>query len=864
MFEDDLQLWRAALESGSSLPQLPSDAPSIYRRLASAWQNGSATDVAVLLRHVLRAESERSKHSQILLVDGRDSRFANWTSEQWECFGLDARILEEPCRFRLSALPWRPKWLEIPSNWNESSPEAAAFAGRERRSFTSATGDPAIEPLGRATYLCPGQKSAVRAVLAMPAGATLLVNLPTGSGKSLCAQVLAAAPFVRDENAGVVVVAVPTTALCLDQARAVQKLAPHDCAYHEGLSSEARNAIRARLYAGEQRILFASPESLLQSLRPALYGAARSGFLRALVVDEAHMIEQWGDEFRPAFQELAGLRRGLQREAAQQAPHAPALRTILLSATWTASSVETVKALFGDELAMTAAVQLRPEPSLWMAPCEATSTAKAEALRGERVLEALRHLPRPLVLYTSKVEDADRWEQRLRDSGFSRRRLAKMTGQTPTNERGRIIDQWARGELDMVVATSAFGLGIDQSEVRAVVHACVPENLDRFYQEIGRGGRDGRASISLMVYTRLISQYHWRRKSENDDLTVARGIGKKRIITLSKGLERWKAMFESKNSLGNGRYRVSLDAQPRLDMGNSHNRDWNSRTLTLMSRAGVLTLDDEAPSQEEMPKSENAPSLTTRLVTINDDRHLEEAFWRREVEPQRLATARAQRASWKQMLQLLAGDRCASEILAESYSLSVGLVSSRAIPVARSCGGCPACRRLGVQPFSHVAVPTRFPWKPLHLLGESARGFFGNGSFLVIFYEESATKLLLPRLSKLLGWSIKQGVRGVIAPPQWQSALLQGQTKLLASRGVFVLSPDELGVNVPTILFAEPGADLDWTRWKRRLTTPATYAPLILVLPANTPDPARPDRLMSEMATFPFLRLKEWEVRASA
>ena len=295
-----------------------------------------------------------------------------------------------------------------------------------------------------------------------------------------------------------------------------------------------------------------------------------------------------------------------------------------------------------------------------------------------------------------------------------------------------------------------------------------------------------------------------------------------------------------------------------LDMDNSYNRDWNSRTLTLMSRAGVLTLDDAAPMTQEA----DALPLATRVVRIEDDRHLDAEFWQERIEPQRAATEGAQKSGWKKMRQLLAGERCAAEILAEAYSLPAGVVGPQAVTVARSCGGCPACRRAKNTPFSHDATPSRFPWEPLQTLGSSARALFGGGNLLVVFYEDAPAKTLLPRFSKLLGWSINQGVRGWVAPPQWEGDLAQSQSKLLASRGVFTLSPAELNVSVPTILFQAPGGDGDaWRSWKRRLEAPEKYAPLLLVLPAQTPDPARRDRLWSEMATFPCLRLQEWEAR---
>ena len=114
-------------------------------------------------------------------------------------------------------------------------------------------------------------------------------------------------------------------------------------------------------------------------------------------------------------------------------------------------------------------------------------------------MEALRHVPRPAVLYVTKVNDAEEWHRRLLDTGFVRVRM--LHGKTGREQRERIVDEWRNGEVDIVVGTSAFGLGIDYPHARSVLHACVPETLDRFYQEVGRGGRDGRASLSLIAST---------------------------------------------------------------------------------------------------------------------------------------------------------------------------------------------------------------------------------------------------------------------------------------------------------------------------------------------------------------------------
>ena len=241
--------------------------------------------------------------------------------------------------------------------------------------------------------------------------------------------------------------------------------------------------------------------------------------LRYFVIDEAHMVEQWGDDFRPAFQELPGLRRDLLRQ--------DPFTTLLLTATLTESCLDTLETLFGQPgpFQVLSSVQLRPEPSYWFAWCQ------SEEVRQQRLLEAVHHLPRPLIIYGTKVADVERWQRELARAGF--KRCAIMTGKSSPEKRSQLIQNWREKKVDIVVATSAFGLGVDQADVRAVIHVCVPETIDRFYQEVGRGGRDGKAAVSLTLHT-------------TEDLEIAKSLNEKSTITIERGLERWQSMFNRK------------------------------------------------------------------------------------------------------------------------------------------------------------------------------------------------------------------------------------------------------------------------------------------------------------------------------
>src|SRR5690606_24283826 len=133
----------------------------------------------------------------------------------------------------------------------------------------------------------------------------------------------------------------------------------HDLAWLGGRTADSHETIKERIRSGRQGILFASPEAVCGALLHSLYAAADKGLLTYFVVDEAHLIAQWGDAFRPAFQQLAGVRRGLLRASPGEG-----FRTLLLSATFSPQVIGTLEALFGprERLQMVSAVHLRPEP----------------------------------------------------------------------------------------------------------------------------------------------------------------------------------------------------------------------------------------------------------------------------------------------------------------------------------------------------------------------------------------------------------------------------------------------------------------------------------------------------------------------
>lgn len=534
-------------------------------------------------------------------------------------------------------------------------------------------GDPVlVSCMGLPTYTGDGQREAVRALLHLPAGDTLIVNLPTGSGKSILAQIL---PLLATD-VRLTVAVVPTVALALDQARRMTALLnarhPHEeltpLAYHSGLSVEDSQRVRQAVNTGRQRILFTSPESATGSLRPLLEEAAAAGRLDHMFIDEAHLVVGWGNGFRPAFQLLPALVATL-REHAGERP----FRVILASATLTATTTQTLRHLFGppERTYVVAAVHLRPEPRY------AFQHVGSHEERVGRVIEVLRFAPRPYILYVTRPDEANEWADRLRSAGFGR--LDLFTGKTPAAERERLLARWAANELDGMVATSAFGLGVDKSDVRCVVHATMPESLDRFYQEVGRAGRDGCASASILLYT-------------NQDVWQAKHMAGDRLIRDATGIERWRLLIDHAQADADRPNVYWVDLRrlpPHLAQGSDASQAWNVRTLTLMARAGLIelvALTNRIGFSNAEGTVESAEQVTHAAVRLLDDGHRVAATFTRRMGVARDEVWAASNKGLRAMLDVAARRVEIAKALQAIYSF---VETDAWAPVTSCCGGCP-------------------------------------------------------------------------------------------------------------------------------------------------------------------------------
>jgi ATP-dependent DNA helicase RecQ len=291
--------------------------------------------------------------------------------------------------------------------------------------------------------------------------------------------------------------------------------------------------------------------------------------------------------------------------------------------------------------------------------------------RDAAVMESLWHLPRPAILYVTEKASADDFVARLQAEGFTR--VAGFHGDTRKTERRSILDRWKKNEIDLIVATSAFGVGVDKRDVRAVVHACYPENLDRYYQEVGRSGRDGWSSVSLLL-------------ASPRDREVAEGITVS-LMTPELIQERWAAMFEKAEPRDEYVYALPVTARRVGLVGTRTYREnirWNKRLLLQLERAGQLKLLDIELRPAEQIDEEPEEWVIVKIAFVPRTPRLSDL-----IAAQRNEEVAYFRSGLKKLDEFLAGANCAARVIGNLY----GIDSHQ-----RGCPGCPLCRRRNRSP----------------------------------------------------------------------------------------------------------------------------------------------------------------------
>ncbi len=445
------------------------------------------------------------------------------------------------------------------------------------------------------------QKLAVNGALNMPEGYTALVSLPTGGGKSLITQTIA-----YQKKDGLTITVVPTVSLAMDQVRVAKdniKVAMESeiACYYSDLSKEEKRSIIDRIKNRKLRLLFISPEALIKNevFKQVIDVANDSGYLKNIIIDEAHIVIEWGNFFRVDYQCLEPWRNNLYEKNSK-------LKTVLLSATYEKNTVKILQSMFatGDKWIEIRCDALRREPRFELV------TATSFRDKNEKTRELLRCLPRPMVVYVMRPDQAEKVKEMAAEIGITN--VETFTGKTKADERSRIINEWSENEFDIIVATSAFGVGVDKNDVRTVLHLYVPDNPNAYYQELGRGGRDGLPCLSVMcVYP-------------DEDLESAFVMTDK-VLGSDKILGRWDSMLNSHTSTRGINY-CTLDTSVKPNYNSvdyaedtsTVDQKWNIYVILLLRRYNLIKILDMVVDPKTQVYFIRVSILDKRLLQITD------------------------------------------------------------------------------------------------------------------------------------------------------------------------------------------------------------------------------------------------------
>ncbi|HEY0992732.1 MAG TPA: RecQ family ATP-dependent DNA helicase [Kofleriaceae bacterium] len=599
----------------------------------------------------------------------------------------------------------------------------------------------ALAMFGHAS-LRPGQADVITDIMA---GRPVIAVMPTGAGKSLCYQLPA---IVMAERGQVTLVVSPLIALMKDQVDALKARGVPAVALTSASGADEQREILDGIRAGLYTLIYVAPERFRS---PRFVDALRAiaGRLALVAIDEAHCISEWGHDFRPEYRRLGDVMRqlGAPRIAAFTATATPEVRRDIAQQLELANPALHVRGF--------------DRPNLHYAVERIGGGDEKPA----RLVELVRTRESGVALvYASTRKNAEKYAAALKVAGMRVRVYhAGLDGVV----RERAQDVFMAGQLDAIVATNAFGMGIDKSDIRLVVHADIPRSPEAYYQEAGRGGRDGKPTRCVLLFNHSdIKLQEFLIDASYPSAEVLRGI--------------WK-LLRDRPQLG----RLTpdddeLEARLRTHLGGDVNGATMGGALRILARHGMVQRDDE-----RMIASRPEPGIYPPL-------DVESLARRAEVERSKLRT----------MVEYAYYPRCRRQFVLEYFG------DQDWIDRDRRCGACETCEAIAHgRPSSMVLSPAELAGirGVLKLIG-ALHGRFGRMRVvkLAIGSDDDARFEELPERGCLRGYRERAALDLLRA--------LEGAGLIEASRGEYPtitttrrgdqvafgrLEPTEVGVQMP-------------------------------------------------------------------
>ncbi len=335
----------------------------------------------------------------------------------------------------------------------------------------------------------PLQAEIINSVLA---GRDTLALMPTGGGKSICFQVPTLVMGHDNPDKRLCLVITPLIALMRDQVENLKARGIHAVAIYTGMSYDKQRVALDNCLYGPYHFLYCSPERLeSEEFRKRLANLP----IGLIAVDEAHCISQWGYDFRPSYLNIAAIRTLL-----------PDVPILALTATATPDTIDDIQAKLGFKEQNVLRKSFHRENLIYV--------VRRTEQKEEQVAHILSKVPGSAIVYVRNRKRAQELAEYLNDQMVNDHMVNFYHAGLTTQERNERQQAWTEGTTRVMVATNAFGMGIDKPDVRVVIHYDLPSNLESYYQEAGRAGRDGRTAYAVLLY------------NENEDKAKAR----KRVI----------------------------------------------------------------------------------------------------------------------------------------------------------------------------------------------------------------------------------------------------------------------------------------------------------------------------------------------